>query len=134
MPLWQELTETFPEVVLQDGPGAHPWSWGSTRLRLYRQVIEVRDGMLSAWAYLPPEAWDEASALVDHTELVGDEAEAAVEACCLARALQSRQQGLAPTDSGGTPKRGGTVLDDEVRWLLMVSSAHRSQVALDFCV
>ncbi|MFI0423444.1 DUF6545 domain-containing protein [Spongiactinospora sp. 9N601] len=47
-PLWGALTRQYPEVVL----GME----GTLQVRLYRRVLEIRDGMLSLTSVAPPPA------------------------------------------------------------------------------
>ena len=55
-PLWSAMRRAFPEVVLVAPARAALEMTGETgvRLRVYRRVIEIRDGMLALRAHLPP--------------------------------------------------------------------------------
>jgi hypothetical protein len=81
-------------------------------LRLYRRVIEIRDGMLALRPYLADDAPEGA-----------DPAQA--EAAAIASALRRRAQ-----DESTTPRKEGFAevgpeMADEVAWLSRVSRAYR---------
>ncbi|GAA4602420.1 hypothetical protein BJY16_004242 [Actinoplanes octamycinicus] len=115
-PLWNAIREAFPQVVLM--PPARsallfPGSAGA-RLRVYRRVIEIRDGMLALREHLPacPAA-------------PPGEDPAVTEARALIEALRRRERGEPPADPGGSWATVGPEMADEVAWLSRVSAAFR---------
>jgi hypothetical protein len=119
-PLWGVMRRTFPDVILFPRRRALVELAGvdEVQLRLYRRVIEIRDGMLTLRDYLP------AGALAAAREYVGDDP-ALVEACGIALALRRHRAGVAPTEHGDRWADIGGELADEVAWLSGVSAAFR---------
>ncbi|MGW4943067.1 MAB_1171c family putative transporter [Actinoplanes sp. NPDC004185] len=119
-PLWQVMRETFPDVILFPRRRALLELAGvdEVQLRLYRRVIEIRDGMLTLRDYLPAGALDEAR------KYVGDRP-ALVEACGIALALRLRRDGTPPIENGDRWADIGGEIADEVAWLSAVSAAFR---------
>ncbi|MEU4693040.1 MAB_1171c family putative transporter [Actinoplanes sp. NPDC023714] len=113
-PLWSAMRTAFPEVVLMPpARAALPLTGvGGVRLRLYRRVIEIRDGLLALRPYLPAGC----------PERVGDPA---VEAQRILVALRQRETGLPPDGTPGRWAPVGPSMDDEVAWLSQVSRAYR---------
>ncbi|NMO54710.1 hypothetical protein HH310_26425 [Actinoplanes sp. TBRC 11911] len=114
-PLWTAMHDAFPEVILFSPRRAVIELAGvdDVHLRLYRRVIEIRDGMLALRGFLPatyaPQAYGEAG----------------MEAQAIALALHRRETGEAPSETPGTWAAVGPEMADEVAWLSLVSSAFR---------
>ncbi|WP_305785945.1 MAB_1171c family putative transporter [Symbioplanes lichenis] len=91
-PLWTLMRRTFPDVILFPRRRAliELAGFEEVRLRLYRRVIEIRDGMLALRGWLPASAHEEAR------QFVGDAPASLVEACAVALALDRRARDLAP--------------------------------------
>ena len=112
-PLWTAMRDACPEVILFSPRRAVIELAGvdDVHLRLYRRVIEIRDGMLALRDHLPaavPAADDPA----------------VTEARAIALALANRKINVKPQDQGTwTPV--GPDMADEVAWLSRVSRAHR---------
>ncbi|MEU8232639.1 MAB_1171c family putative transporter [Actinoplanes sp. NPDC048967] len=119
-PLWGVMRQTFPDVILFPRRRALLELAGvdEVQLRLYRRVIEIRDGMLTLRDYLPAGALDEAR------KYVGDRP-ALVEACGIALALRLHQSGAPPIENGDRWADIGGEIADEVAWLSAVSAAFR---------
>jgi hypothetical protein len=117
-PLWYVMRRTFPDITLFPRRRALLELAGvdEVQLRLYRRVIEIRDGMLSLRDYLP------AGALTAAREYVGDDP-ALIEACGIAVALERHRSGAPPTDDGDRWAKVGGEIADEVAWLSAVSIA-----------
>ncbi|MDY7088091.1 MAG: MAB_1171c family putative transporter [Actinomycetota bacterium] len=111
-PLWTAMRDTFPEIILFSPRRAIVELAGAddVHLRLYRRVIEIRDGMLALRGHLPGDD-------------VGDGPEA--EAARIAGALRRRAEGAEPTDRPGGWAEVGPEMADEVAWLSAVSRAYR---------
>jgi len=110
-PLWTAMRDAFPEVILFSPRRAVVEMAGvdDVRLRLYRRVIEIRDGMLALRPYL-------CGVLPETPE---------AEAAAIAQALRRRATGMPP--SGASPGFApvGPEMADEVAWLSRVSRAYR---------
>lgn len=111
-PLWKAMRDAFPEVILFTPRRAAIELAGvdDVHLRLYRRVIEIRDGMLALRAYLPedpPAAADPAQG----------------EATAIALALARKQRGEPPVERPGGWQPVGPEMADEVAWLSRVSRA-----------
>ena len=114
-PLWSAMRRAFPEVVLV-APGRAALEMtgeAGVRLRLYRRVIEIRDGMLALREHLP------ACPPPDGTD------PAAAEARAIAVALRRHATGEPPAGPPGRWTPVGPDMADEVAWLSAVSRAFR---------
>jgi hypothetical protein len=122
-PLWLALCRSSPEIAL-----VPPTAWVVEALtardldfRLYRRVIEIRDGRLMLRAHLDPRAEARARTLGRAAGLSGDGLEAVVEAASLATALRARRKLWPPTSTGAVGTPGGRDLETEVAWLTEVA-------------
>jgi hypothetical protein len=112
-PLWTAMRDAFPAIILFSPRRAVIELAGvdDVHLRLYRRVIEIRDGMLALRDFLPPER-----------DAAGDPAQA--EARDIALALARRAAGRPPVDQPGSWAPVGPEMADEVAWLRRVSRAY----------
>jgi hypothetical protein len=119
-PLWQVMRKNFPDVILFPRRRALLELAGvdEVQLRLYRRVIEIRDGMLKLRDHLP------AGTLADARRSVGDNP-ALIEACGIALALERHRSGAPTTEHGDRWANIGGEIADEVAWLSAVSGAFR---------
>jgi hypothetical protein len=120
-PLWLMMRRTFPDLILFPRHRALLDLIGveDVRLRLYRRVIEIRDGMLTLRDYLP------AGALAAARDFAGDDP-ALAEACGIALALARHRAGVAPGENVADRwTEIGDGMADEVAWLSAVSTAFR---------
>jgi hypothetical protein len=110
-PLWTAMRDAFPEVILFTPRRAVIELSGvdDVHLRLYRRVIEIRDGMLALRPYL--------SGVPHETP----EAEAAA----IAEALRRRAEGVPRAENSQGFAPVGPEMSDEVAWLSRVSCAYR---------
>ncbi|MFF5081647.1 MAB_1171c family putative transporter [Actinoplanes sp. NPDC000266] len=110
-PLWKAMRDAFPEIILFTPRRAIVELAGvdDIHLRLYRRVIEIRDGMLALRPYLETTG----------EKTMRSEAEAVV------RALERRNAGESPTESSAEWAPVGATLADEVAWLGGVSREFR---------
>ena len=113
-PLWKAMRDAFPAIILFSPRRALIELAGvdDVHLRLYRRVIEIRDGMLALRDHLPegvPAADDPA----------------VTEARGIALALRRRAGGWPPTGRPGSWAAVGPDMADEVAWLRRVSAAYR---------
>lgn len=125
--LWLVMRRTFPDVILFSRRRALIELAGvdDVQLRLYRRVIEIRDGMLTLRDYLPAGAHSEARVFVG-------ESPALIEACGIALALHRHHAAATPGDSGERWAEVGGDLADEVAWLSAVSAAFRRKEPAEF--
>jgi hypothetical protein len=109
------MRTAFPEVVLVPSPR---FAVDDVRLRLYRRVIEVRDGMLALRDHLPPDAIVQARAFLAGR---GQDTPALAEACGIELALHRFRSGEPAQPGPARWARVGPDLADEVTWLRAVS-------------
>ena len=124
--LWRALYRAVPEIALH--PPASPLverlRLRELDLRLYRRVIEIRDARLALRPWFDPAIGAEAAERGAREGLEGDALAATVEAHQLAAALRARAAGLeAQPDVESPPEQGGSDVDGEIAWLLLVAHA-----------
>jgi hypothetical protein len=119
-PLWQALTRAHPDVRLDPPAWTRLDQWSPWRLhyRLYRRVVEIRDGLLALRPYMsPPEI--AAGAVAD--PLIK---QAAVTAAQIRTALGAHKAGQAPHELQiPYDGMGGEDMATELDWLLLVAYA-----------
>lgn len=105
-PLWKAMQSAFPEVILFSPRRAVIELAGvdDVHLRLYRRVIEIRDGMLALRPQMAP-----------HGPSPQEEA-AAIE-----EALRRHADGKPPLEQPGSWAEVGPSMTEEVAWLSRVS-------------
>ncbi|AXB42863.1 MAB_1171c family putative transporter [Amycolatopsis albispora] len=109
-PLWRALYRADPAIAL-DPPGVPDvLVVRDLRLRLYRRVIEIRDGLLALRPYRSPGS------------ATGT---AAAEAAAIAAALRARDGGVPPADRP-VDVAGGADLAGDTEFLAEVSDVYRS--------
>ncbi|MEU3711089.1 MAB_1171c family putative transporter [Streptomyces catenulae] len=120
-PLWRALYRAVPDIVLDPPPLRHLGHLLPPRdldYRLYRCVIEIRDGQRALLPYVPPDLGRHLGTL-----LPGPDAEA----CALAVALQEKRAGRVPGPSAAGPGAEGSGrsagLQDDIAWLVRVADA-----------
>jgi hypothetical protein len=131
-PLWQAMRQAFPDVILFPPRRALLERFGvdDVHLRLYRRVIEIRDGMLVLRDHLPADAGTEVAAYLDTRAPGHPDRAALAEACCIELALHRLRSGRRSQGSDGRWARVGAELADEVHWMRKVSGClHRDEPA-----
>jgi hypothetical protein len=124
-PLWRSLHAANPEIALSTTGFIESHLPRDLGLRLYRRVIEIRDGRLALNPYLDPEVATRARGEAATAGLTGQRAEAYVEAVTLTEALRAKRDGrTAATPS--TEIRGGGDLTADTEFLTEVASAFRT--------
>ncbi|MFD7099640.1 MAB_1171c family putative transporter [Streptomyces xanthophaeus] len=121
-PLWRDLYESSPDIVLEP-PG--PASVSDLNYRLHRRVIEIRDGWRDLRPYIDRTAQD--------TEGAGPKAseeyrQAFAEAAQIKQALHAKRTGTIPDDNkdeGDFDDRDTDNFTAEVAWLTKVASVYR---------
>lgn len=128
-PLWESVRDARPHAVLPV-----PARRGNTRLRLYRQVIEIQDAQLAALYRIDDTLSQRIDEAVRAAGLHGDTARATRAAAILAAGLAALRD-----DPGGAPARDAAVdagdaadLASVVTWLEQVSAAYTGPVARRF--
>ncbi|MCZ7414801.1 MULTISPECIES: MAB_1171c family putative transporter [unclassified Streptomyces] len=92
-PLWRDLTEAVPEVVLHEELGRR-----ELRMRLHRTVVEIRDAMLALEPYGSAADRERAETVADASGLSGDEHHALANACRIEAARRAKLAGRPPLD------------------------------------
>ena len=100
--------------------------------RLYRRVIEIRDGLLALRSYRDPEVPRRARQCGEAAGLTGDELRAAVAAAQLKAALNAKAEGrvVAASSSASADDREifelrrGNDLTTEAAWLGQIARAY----------
>jgi len=88
-PLWAVLRQAIPEIELPPDPAMRR----STRYRLYRRVIEIRDAQLVLRPYAEPERVARAAAAARSSGLAEDAVAAVAEAAAVVTSVRSRFRG-----------------------------------------
>ncbi|MDS1270919.1 MAB_1171c family putative transporter [Lipingzhangella sp. LS1_29] len=125
-PLWRVIVGQFPEVALSGSePSAlHTGVLGQLRFRLYRRIIEIRDGILQLRYYLDPAVEKEVEEFLRGRAVPESERAAMAEACWIEAGLRAARADVAPHHVGCWTGQGGVGVDEEAVWLSQVSHAH----------
>ncbi|OEU88654.1 hypothetical protein DB35_17705 [Streptomyces abyssalis] len=129
-PLWNDLYRAVPEIALN--PPAPSFvervRYGDLRFRLYRRVIEIRDGLLAMRPYMGAEP---TAAGVRGEPPMSEAERAAVEAARLKKALRAKAGDRPPPAPRGEAAAGGDTVSrigedyaGELGWLLLVAKAY----------
>ncbi|KUL36096.1 hypothetical protein ADL22_25590 [Streptomyces sp. NRRL F-4489] len=120
-PLWRDLYESSPDIVLEP-PGA---AVSDLDYRLHRRVVEIRDGWRDLRPYIDRTAGGDGGAAAG----AGEEArQAYTEAAQIRQALRAKRTGTRPAeskDAGGFDDRDNEHFPAEVAWLTKVAAAYR---------
>lgn len=121
-PLWRDLAEIEPSIVL-DRDGSRLGAVLAVRdvgYRLYRRVIEIRDGLLALQPFLAPSSVDE--------EAAGLGTDASSQAAIVAAAVLVKRRGAAAGATLGdhiVMPVGRVGLEQEIHWLSQVARSYR---------
>ncbi len=120
-PLWRDLYESSPDIVLEP-PGA---SVSDLNYRLHRRVVEIRDG----WRDLRPYTDRTANGSAGADRGASDESRQAwAEAAQIRQALHAKRTGTIPDDNkdaGDFEDRDTDNFMAEIDWLTKVATAYR---------
>ncbi|RSO47800.1 hypothetical protein DMH15_05465 [Streptomyces sp. WAC 06725] len=120
-PLWRDLYESSPDIVLEP-PGA---SVSDLNYRLHRRVVEIRDGWRDLRPYTDRTANGSAGA---DRGASGESRQAWAEAAQIRQALHAKRTGTIPDDNkdaGDFEDRDTDNFMAEIDWLTKVASAYR---------
>lgn len=132
-PLWHALYEATPAIALTARTAATPERSGiwNLELRLYRRVIEIRDGVLALRPYAGPDLRERARVAARDLDVPESQVESLAEAAWLEAARRAKLRGDAPARDSSASGRGGVDLAAELEILEQVSMAYqRSKVVL----
>ncbi|MBP2320259.1 hypothetical protein JOF56_000644 [Kibdelosporangium banguiense] len=123
-PLWFALYQANPQIALVQPRSALLEFLLPTdlNLRLYRRVIEIRDGRLALQPYLDPEV---GLAARRRSGVTGQELDAVVEATTLAAAVDAKRSGAPPRTTEPVAVPGGRDLESDTAFLNDVARAYR---------
>lgn len=127
-PLWRDLSDCAPDLVLGSVPSplADALSVRDMGIRLYRRVVEIRDGRLAVAGRVPVGTAERAEVLGRAAGLTGHELLAVVEASCLRAATQPNRRQQHITSRGSVPRTITAIeLADEVVFLELVADAYQ---------
>ncbi|HET8628983.1 MAG TPA: MAB_1171c family putative transporter [Thermomicrobiales bacterium] len=127
-PLWQALYAAVPMIALSPPPSwlAEHLSPRDLPFRLYRRVIEIRDGELALRPYIPPGLVEAARGLASAAGVADDDVSAIAEAAGIAAALCARSRGQMPAETATIPLDPGAAdLAGEVAILRRVARHYR---------
>lgn len=126
-PLWLDLYRAYPQIaLLPPSRVAERLPLRDLDFRLYRRVVEIRDGCLALRPYREPRAAQVARELCRATGIADDERRVIVEATSLAAALQAKARGRPPHQTPPTlPLLGGADIHSEVATLERLARCYR---------
>jgi hypothetical protein len=127
-PLWIDLCRAFPEIALFPPRPvvADALTLRDLDLRLYRRVVEIRDGMLALRPYVDPVVMDHARLVGQEGGLPPDEIEALMEAAGIVSALRARNSGrYGSFQEAHLPSATRGDVDSEARALERVAHYYR---------
>ncbi|GIH26573.1 hypothetical protein Aph01nite_48830 [Acrocarpospora phusangensis] len=126
-PLWLALYTAVPQIALAPPAPAllDLLPRRDLRLRLYRRVVEIRDGRLALQPYLDPAV---TAAARDRALLEGvreADVPAVAEAVTLATAVRASRDREPVAPTAALPVPGGADLDSDIDFLVRVARAYR---------
>ena len=127
-PLWRDLYRADPAIALDPPAVPDAFAVVRLRLRLYRRVIEIRDGLLALRPYRDPVVAAAARDRATRAGLHGPPCDAAVEAAVIAAALRAKAEGpttrLRRRDRGWWP--AARTSPPRAAFLELVARAYRA--------
>ncbi|MEU5693421.1 MAB_1171c family putative transporter [Actinosynnema sp. NPDC020468] len=129
-PLWRDICTALPSIALHPpvAPAVERLVLRDLRHRLYRRVIEIRDGWLVLRSHVDPHTAHEVAASLSTTGLTGPDLQAAVEAAHFHSALVAYTDHRPPAAPEPVRLRTGEDLDGEITWLVRVARAYTDRV------
>ena len=128
-PLWADLYRASPDIALSlpSSPLMDALAMRDLNVRLYRRVVEIRDGLLTLRPFVDPKVREVAGALGRSAGLSGDELDAVAEAATVAAAIRAkrRRRAIAGGDVVAAAPVGSD-LSAEAAYLTRLSRAYRN--------
>ncbi len=125
-PLWQMLYQATPAIALTPPTAGRQLSRiRDLEVRLYRCVIEIRDGALALRPYAAPHLREGAREAARELGLPNPQIESVVEAVWLEVARRAKLRGDPPVRDVPVSGRGGVDLASEIEILEQVSTVYR---------
>lgn len=124
-PLWRDLCRAVPQIALVPPSTAlaDALSLRRLRFRLYRRVVEIRDGQLALRTFFHPGVGGAAELVCQESGLGADDSSALAEATQLWLALQSRAAANKTRGAAlGLPPGGGDDMQSEASFLARVAA------------
>src|SRR5581483_2753396 len=101
-------------------------SFRDLNVRLYRRVVEIRDGLLTLRPFVEPQVRAEAGDLGRSAGLDGEELDAVAEAATVAAAIRAKAHGRAMVEGGVVAAAPADAdLSAEAAYLTRLSRAYR---------
>jgi hypothetical protein len=126
LPLWRVMQAEFPEIVLHYPRNSNRLTAGlgaEGQLRLYRRIIEIRDGMLELSNYVPVGVADDAARFLDQSSATAADVPALVDACWIELGIRRLRSDAAVLSGRSHQVEGGASIEEEADWLSQVSRA-----------
>ena len=124
--LWIALRRSCPEIALLPAPSrlVDVWDVRDVNFRLYRRVIEIRDGILALRPYVDPIVVAGAAQSCREEMLGTDETEAVVEAVGIVLGQWAKERGGGVFGEVDGASGGGNDLDQETAYLERVARSY----------
>ncbi|HEX2459253.1 MAG TPA: MAB_1171c family putative transporter [Vicinamibacterales bacterium] len=121
-PLWSALRELHPEIALDPASSDFRDRLRVRDLdfRLYRRIIEIRDGRLALRPFLDADVARRSREDALRRGLTGNDVEAAVEAGVLAAGIENARKKRQPATVLAASQDGGKDFMSEVEWWLQI--------------
>lgn len=127
-PLWFALCEAAPGIALFESRSPRLAMYlRDLQARLYRMVIEIRDGQRLLRPYVCDVCEERLRLRLQESGLMrGENADLLLEAAVLALAVRRKRVGFQPSDhpAGSGSRQSGSEFADELTWLLHVAEAY----------
>jgi len=124
-PLWLALQAATPTIVLDTSAAPEGTAPSTTELRLYRMIIEIRDGILAIRPYLNHHDRARVRTLCARQGHDGAKGDPTAAACLLELARRAKFEGRAPGPDTASEHAGGLDVHDETRELIRLARAWR---------
>ncbi|MFN8632893.1 MAG: MAB_1171c family putative transporter [Chloroflexota bacterium] len=128
-PLWTDLCRVSPEIALAPPSSSltDALSLRDLNIRLYRRVVEIRDGLLTLRQYVDSRVREDTVALGRSAGYSGDELDVVAEAATVAAAIRAKEQGRAMVEGDVVAAApADSDLGAEAAYLTRLSRAYRS--------
>ncbi|MFD4998690.1 MAB_1171c family putative transporter [Streptomyces buecherae] len=126
-PLWLALYKANPNIALGPRPATAIGRFmpGDINYRLYRQIIEIQDGLLALRPYTNMAKFSETIKLPPGRGLTGEKVQASLQAAAIQEALRAKESNHPLEEDLGSikPTQYGDYAA-EVAWLLRVARAY----------